>query len=239
MAPQAALAADRESAQELRRLLARLRSHHDSRSWWPARTRFEMMAGAVLTQRTRWDDAAAAAGRLRRSRLLIAGRLLEAESASIAALIRPCGNHRIKATRLVTLARFVEQHGGPAGLARWPTGRLRAALLNVPGIGPETADVILLYAFGRPAFVADAYALRLLGRTGWLRRAGLTARYEAVRRRVTGILAGDHGRLAALHAVIVEHGKTLCRARPRCTDCFLAGDCDTGRTATGSQRSSR
>jgi endonuclease-3 related protein len=231
--------AERASARELRRLFSRLRRHHDSGSWWPARTRFEMMAGAVLTQRTRWESAATAAARLRRNRLLSAERLLAAGPSTIAALLRPCGDHRTKAARLVALAQFVRQHGGPAGLARWPTDRLRGALLDVPGIGPETADVILLYAFGRPAFVADTYALRWLGRIGWLRRAGLAARYAVVHRHVTVIFGGDQDRLAVLHAVIVEHGKALCGARPRCQDCFLAGDCDTGRGVTGSRRPSR
>lgn len=227
-----------EAARELRRLLGVLRSHYDSRSWWPARTRFEMMAGAVLTQRTRWESAAAAARRLRRSKFLNAANMCRLEPAAIAACIRPCGNHDTKAARLLALARFVERHGGPAALARWPTGPLRQGLMTVPGIGPETADAILLYAFDRPVFVADAYALRWMTRIGWLRRAGIAARYEAVHRCVTAIFE-KRDELAALHAVIVEHGKALCRAKPRCEACFLAQDCDAGDRLTGSRESRR
>ncbi len=227
------------AARELRRLLGKLRLRYDSGSWWPARTRFEMMAGAVLTQRLRWESAYAALKRLRRSRLLSAARLLDAGPEQVAAMIRPCGDHQTKAARLLALAQFVDRHGGLASLARWPTDKLREGLMNVPGIGAETADVILLYAFDRAVFVADAYALRWLTRIGWLKRAGLAVRYEPVHQHVTGLFAGDHDGLAALHAVIVEHGKALCGARPRCTDCFLARDCDTGHGLTGSRRSSR
>lgn len=224
---------------ELRRLLAALSGRYVSDGWWPARTRFEMMVGAILTQRTRWERAAAVAGRLRRAGLLAAPRLQDAPPARVAALLRSCGDHRTKTRRLRALAAFVLGHGGLPRLARWPTVPLRTALLSVAGIGPETADAILLYAFRRPVFVADAYALRLLARFGWLARMGLPARYGPVHDAVGAALEDDYRALAALHALIVEHGKSLCGARPRCTACFLAGDCATGRAATGSRRSRR
>jgi len=227
------------AARELLLLFAKLRRRYDSGSWWPARTRFEMMAGAVLTQRTRWESACAALKRLRRSRLLNAARLLDAGPQRVAAAIRPCGNHQSKAARLLALAQFVVHRGGLPSLAQWPTDELREGLLSIQGIGPETADAILLYAFERPVFVADAYALRWLARIGWLKRAGFALRYGPVCQRVTDIFAGDREGLAALHAVIVEHGKALCGARPRCADCFLSHDCDTGRGLTASRRSSR
>jgi endonuclease-3 related protein len=168
--------------------------------------------------------------------LLRHGRLAAARAGSIAALIRPCGDHRTKARRLVALARFLDSHGGPAALAAWRTPVLRDALLAVQGIGPETADVILLYAYHRPVFVADAYALRFLGRVGFLRRARLAPRYGAVHARVTRLLADSAAELADLHAVIVEHGKELCGPRPRCARCFLAPDCDYGRRLTERSR---
>lgn len=231
-------AADRALRRELRRLLAAMRRRYDHGAWWPARTRIEMMAGAILTQRTRWESAAKAARRLGRARLLRHERLAATPPGHIAALIRPCGDHRTKARRLAALARFLRRHGGPAALASWPTPALRAALLSVPGIGPETADVILLYAYRRPVFVADAYALRLLGRVGFLRRARLRPRYAAVHARVTRLLAGRTTALADLHAVIVEHGKALCGTRPMCGRCFLAPACDHGRRVTGRSRKS-
>lgn len=231
-------AADRALERELRRLLAALRRRYDHRGWWPARSRFEMMAGAILTQRARWDSAAAAVARLRRNRLLRHDRLMAAGPERVAALVRGCGDHRTKARRLRALCLLLERNGGPAGLAAMPTTGLRQLLLSVEGIGPETADVILLYAFRRPAFVADAYALRFLERMGLLRRARLRARYDAVHCFVTQFFGARA--LADLHAVIVEHGKALCGPRPRCGDCFLARNCDCGRGLTpGSRRAAR
>ncbi len=195
-----------------------------------------MMAGAILTQRTRWQSAAAAARRLRRGGLLRHARLAEAGAGRVGELIRPCGDHRTKARRLLVLARFLSRHGGPAALASWPTLELRESLMSLHGIGPETADAILLYAYRRPVFVADAYALRFLGRVGFLRRARLAARYAPVHARVTRLLEGRMQDLADLHAVIVEHGKGLCGARPACGRCFLASRCDTGRRLRAGSR---
>jgi endonuclease-3 related protein len=213
-----------------------MRRRYDHGAWWPARTRVEMMAGAILTQRTRWESAAAAARRLRREHLLRHDRLAAAPTARVAALIRPCGDHRTKARRLAALARFLRRHGGPAALASRRTPVLREALLSVPGVGPETADVILLYAYRRPVFVADAYAIRFLGRVGFLRRARLAPRYATVHARVTQLLAGSATELADLHAVVVEHGKALCGPKPQCGRCFLAPACDHGRRFTGRSR---
>lgn len=232
-----AAAADAALARELRRLLAAMRRRYDHGAWWPARTRFEMMAGAILTQRTRWEAAAAAARRLARSRLLRHDRLAAARPGRVAQLIRPCGDHRSKARRLLTLARFLVRHGGPAALDSWETTVLRQALLSLHGVGPETADAILLYAYRRPVFVADAYAMRFLGRVGFLRRARLPARYGAVHGRALRLLEGRTQELADLHAVIVEHGKALCGSRPRCASCFLVRDCDYGRRFTPGSRS--
>ena len=235
----AATGAERTALAALQSLLASMRRRYDHGHWWPARTRFEMMAGSILTQRTRWDTAAAAISRLKRRRLLQHDRLAAVATRRIATVVRPCGDHRVKARRLAALARHLAAHGGPAGLARMPTTHLRESLLAVHGIGPETADAILLYAYGRAVFVADAYALRFLRRVGWLRRQGLPARYGPVHDRVTRLMAGRTRDLADLHAVIVEHGKHLCGARPRCGACFLARRCATGRRITGSRTRGR
>lgn len=224
-----ASAAEPALLRELRCLLAAMRRRYDHGAWWPARTRFEMMAGAILTQRTRWESAASAARRLGRAGLLRADRLAAAGTARVSAIVRPCGNHRAKGRRLVALARFLVREGGPGVLAAWPTPQLRRSLMSVHGIGPETADAILLYAYRRPVFVADAYALRFLSRVGALRRAGLAPRYAPVHERITQLLDGRAQDLADLHAVIVEHGKERCGARPRCADCFLARSCDYAR----------
>lgn len=210
---------------DLEWLLAALLGHYGPQHWWPARTRLEIMAGAILTQRTQWPVAAAAVGRLRRARLLAWPRFADAGEAGLATLIRPCGDHHGKARRLAALGRYLRRAGGPSRLAGLTTDSLRAQLLKVHGIGPETADAILLYAYGRPVFVADAYSIRLLTRLGWLARRDLGGRYADVHEWVTASLAGRGDDLGELHALIVAHGRDRCRKRPRCAGCPLARRC--------------
>ncbi len=231
--------AEARAGRELRQLQSRLLARYDGRDWWPARSRLEVMAGAILVQRSTWPLAAAAVARLRHARLLQVERLRRVTGARLVRLLQPCGPPQRKARSLQALASFVGEQGGLARLAGQPTDELRQALLGVHGIGPETADVILLYAFRRPLFVADGYALRLLQRSGWLSRAALRPRYAEVREAATRMLDQDAEACAALHAAIVEHGKETCRPRPRCVRCFLARHCATGREATGSRRPGR
>ena len=185
------------------------------------------MAGAILTQRTQWPVAAAAVGRLRRGRWLSWPRFAGASQATLGRLIRPCGDHREKVRRLAALGRVLRRAGGPARLATLDTAALRERLLDTYGVGPETADAILLYAYARPVFVADAYAIRLLTRLGWLVRQGVRARYGPVHEWVTAALPGRVHALSELHALVVAHGKAHCRARPRCVGCPLALRCAT------------
>ncbi len=223
-------------AADLEWLLATLLAHYGPQRWWPARTRLEVMAGAILTQRTQWPVAAAAIGRLRRARRLTWPRFAEAGQATLAGLIQPCGNHRSKARRLAALGSYLRRAGGPVRLARLDTGLLRRQLLDVHGVGPETADAILLYAYARPVFVADAYSIRLLSRLGWLNRHRLAARYASVHRWVTANLSGRVSELGEFHALIVAHGKAHCRARPCCAGCPLAQRCATGSAAAEAGR---
>ena len=232
-------AADRDRGADVEWLLATLLRHYGPQYWWPARTRLEVMAGAILTQRTQWPVAAAAAARLRRAGFLSWPRFGNVREATLAALIRPCGDHGSKARRLVALGAYLRRVGGPARLARLETGALREQLLGVHGVGPETADAILLYAYGRPVFVADAYSIRLLSRLGWLGRNHVSARYAGVHKWVTASLTGRAADLGELHALIVAHGKVRCRARPRCDGCPLAPRCAAGKAATGSRSPDR
>lgn len=232
-------AADSGCGADVEWLLATLLRHYGPQHWWPARTRLEVMAGAILTQRTQWPVAAAAAARLQRAGCLSWPRFAKVREATLAALIRPCGDHGSKARRLVALGAYLRRVGGPARPARFGTDALREELLGVHGVGPETADAILLYAYRRPVFVADAYSIRLLSRLGWLRRNHVSACYAAVHEWVTAGMAGRTADLGELHALIVAHGKYRCRARPRCDGCPLALRCATARTATGSRSPGR
>lgn len=204
------------------RLTAALADAYGRQDWWPADTPFEVMVGAVLTQRTSWHNAELALAALRDASLLEAHALAVVPLARVEALVRPAGFYRQKARRLQGLGRWVMDAGGIAGAARLSDRALREALLELDGIGPETADAIALYAFARPRFVVDAYARRLLSRLGLI--VG-DEPYEALRRAVEGTLPADAGVLGELHALIVQHAKAHCRARPACAGCALAVQC--------------
>lgn len=137
-------------------------------------------------------------------------------------LIRPAGFFKVKAGRLKNLLRWLRRHGGFDGLNQLPTDELRAELLSVSGIGPETADDILVYAFGRPVFVADAYARRIFRRFGLIPGG---EGYEEIRSMVERAMPPDASRLGEMHALLVTHGKRYCRARPLCDACCLKRRC--------------
>ncbi len=188
--------------------------------WWPAPTRFEMMVGAILTQNTAWAQVELAMRRLKRARALSIERLHRAPLGRLAEWIRPAGTPRVKALRLRALTTFiVDGFGGSlTRLFRLDTATLRRRLLDVKGIGPETADCILLYAGRRPVFVVDAYTRRILGRHRWL---GPAKTYDEVARRFTDRMTSDPQGFNEYHALIVEVGKRFCRAKPACGECPL------------------
>jgi endonuclease III related protein len=208
------------AASEVRRLFLDLKDHYGPQHWWPADSRFEIMIGAVLVQRTTWTSAAAAVERLRAAGGLACNTLALMTVRRLEPHLRGAGFFRRKAVLLIALAQLVRAHGGVRGLDRLDTPSLRSLLLSMDGIGPETADTILLYAFDRPVFVVDAYALRLI------RRLGITLPDSPPH--LQGIVAaelGDAAQLNEFHALIVEHGKRHCRAKPQCTGCCLRNRC--------------
>lgn len=210
---------------------AALEAAHGTQSWWPAEGAFEIMAGALLVQRTTWRSAESAVAGLRQHRFLDPVRLRHADLALVEACIRSAGFFRSKAVRLRKLAQFVVEQGGMDGLAAKPTHELRAQLLALEGIGPETADAILLYAFDRPAVVVDAYLRRLAQR---LTAAASAPRDTRLREWVEAGI-GDARRLSEFHALVVEHGKRTCRPVPLCAECAINARCRTGRKATSAQ----
>lgn len=191
--------------------------------WWPGRGPFEIAAGAILTQHTAWINAARAVAVLRARRLLDPRRLARVHPDVLPGLIRPAGTPRVKARRLGAFtAWLLARTGGRWGpLRRAPLPALRQELLAVPGLGPETVDAILLYAAGRPVFVADAYVRRLLARHRLLPR---DPGYEAARRFVEAHLPSDPALFNEFHALAVAAGKAHCRTRPRCEGCPLRFD---------------
>lgn len=145
-------------------LYRRLYEYYGPQHWWPAGSPFEIMLGAVLVQRTTWDSAASALRQLQQRDLLAPGPLAQASRKELEACVRGAGFFRAKARRIQLLAGFVNESGCVASLAQLDTVQLRESLLSQEGIGPETADAILLYAFERPAVVVDAYLRRLTAR---------------------------------------------------------------------------
>lgn len=153
-------------------LLRELHRAHGPQRWWPARTPYEVCVGALLVQHTTWRGAERALADLRAARLLTPARQLAADDDALGRALRPAGTWRQKRARLRAFARWYLEAGGLRALREPPLERARAALLEVPGVGPETADAMLCYAAGRRTVVMDVYARRLLEARG-LVRAGL------------------------------------------------------------------
>ncbi len=189
--------------------------------WWPAKTPFEVIVGAILTQNTAWVNVERAIANLRRERLLTPRALQQASLGKLARLVRPSGYFRQKAKKLKAFVRFLRENfdGSLARMFRTPTAELRARLLAVHGIGPETADSILLYAGNHPVFVVDAYTKRILLRHGLV---GEDPGYEEVRQLFESNVPRDPRLFNEFHALLVNVGKNWCRPQdPRCTECPL------------------
>lgn len=210
------------TAPGFRRVFERLYAHYGPQAWWPADSTFEILLGAVLTQNTAWTNVEKALAGLRQAGLTRPEAIVGASHETLAAAIRPAGYFNVKARRLKALCRAYLEWGGHPAMAAMPTGALREALLGVHGIGRETADDILLYAFHRPVFVVDAYTRRIFERLA-LVEPGLG--YEAVRQRFEAALGPDVAVFNEYHALIVQLGKSVCRPRPLCGRCCLSPIC--------------
>jgi len=197
----------------------RLYSAFGPQHWWPGDTALEVAVGAVLTQNTAWTNVEKAIATLRFRRLLTLERLARLPPHELAPLIRSAGFYNIKAARLAAFLQWLEAHGGFPGLRRIPTRKLRPLLLTCSGVGPETADSILLYALGRPVFVVDAYTRRILSRYGLI--AG-DEPYESMRRMFESSLSRSHRLYNEYHALLVRLAKANCRRQPICDSCPLA-----------------
>lgn len=201
-------------------------------NWWPAKTPFEVIVGAILTQSTAWGNVELAIANLRRERLLTFAALERVPIRRLEKLVRPSGYFRQKARKLKVFVGFVRKNFGGSlnRMFRTPTAELRERLLEVHGIGPETADSILLYAGGHAVFVVDAYTHRILGRHGIAAGSGVGVRagaavkpdYEITRGFIEENMAGDARLYNEFHALIVNTGKNWCRkSAPRCSECPL------------------
>ena len=216
---------------ELMEIYRRLLRHFGPQNWWPAQTRFEMVVGAVLTQRTKWENAERAVKRLKDAGLLSPKSLADAPLERVQELIRPAGFYRVKAKRLLNLVRHIaENYGGSLDrfLAR-PPEEVRRDLLSVGGVGRETADSILLYAANRLYFPVDAYTKRIMYRLGFVERENVG--YEELRRFIEERIPRDLEVYREFRALLVVLGKRYCGKKTLCQSCPLRDLCPTGRKA--------
>jgi endonuclease-3 related protein len=191
-------------------------------NWWPGDSPFEIMVGAVLVQNTAWRNVERAIANLRDADVMAPRAMYTLAPAELAELIRPAGYYQVKAKRLRNLLKFVveEYDGSLDAMFRGNLNSLREKLLAIHGIGPETADAILLYAGGLPTFVVDTYTHRVLARHGWL---DYEATYHDIKDHFESSLPADVKLYNEYHALLVRVGKEFCRrSAPKCDQCPLA-----------------
>lgn len=185
--------------------------------WWPADSDFEVIVGAVLTQNTAWVNVEKAIKAMKQAGLMSLEKIITCPGPVLAGVIRSSGYHRVKAERLKKTCRFlIDECGGRLRkLGRSDTITLRKKLLSVKGIGPETADSMLVYAFKKPVFVVDAYTRRVFSRHGLVRE---DIGYEELRAKVESVFKKDVRAFNQFHALLVETGKNFCKKKEGACD---------------------
>lgn len=201
----------------------RLLAAYGPQRWWPADTPFEVIVGALLMQQTSWRNVAEAIARLKAARLLDTKALADASLQSIRAHVRVAGLYRTKPSKLRSFCRHLVARSGGDLSAYFdrPLPEVRADLLAQDGVGPETADSILLYAGRHAVFVVDTYTVRIGTRLGLFAADD----YSAVQRFFEDRVPRDVDTYREYHALLVEHAKRTCRPRPRCDACALRSLC--------------
>lgn len=199
-----------------------LYQHFGPQYWWPAKTGFEVVVGAILTQNTAWTNVEKAIENLRGAGCLNPKALHRMPLERLAQLLRPSGYFNVKARRLKSFIEFLfqEYEGELLRMLKEKPHRLRQKLLSVKGIGPETADSILLYAGDHPWFVVDAYTRRVFSRH---RLVAEDISYGALQDFFMRVLPRDSSLYNEYHALIVRLGKEICRQKPLCERCPLLG----------------
>jgi endonuclease-3 related protein len=188
--------------------------------WWPGDTQFEIIVGAILTQNTSWKNVEKAIANIKAANALSPNALHEMGHDSLAVLIKPAGYFNIKAKRLKNFIDwlFDEYDGQLENIEQLSASRLREELLSIKGIGPETADSIVLYAFNKPIFVVDAYTARIMGRHGFIEPG---CDYEQLQQLFQYTLAEDVILFNEFHALLVRLGAEYCKPKAKCAGCPL------------------
>ncbi|GMT42091.1 MAG: endonuclease III [bacterium] len=202
-----------------------LLNHFGPQHWWPGETDFEVCIGAVLTQNTSWLNVEKAIDNLKKASLLDFEKIHVMPEKKLAKFIKPSGYYNLKAKRLKALLDFFASLDGGdwrTSLQKTKLPKIRETLLNVYGIGPETADSILLYGAGRLTFVIDKYTLRFSERYGIF---PVKTGYEPARAHFMDNLPGSVKLYNEYHALLVAHGKYHCKPKPACSECPLRKNC--------------
>jgi endonuclease-3 related protein len=204
----------------LREVYDRLFAAFGPQYWWPGESPMEVTIGAVLVQNTNWQNVEKAIANLREHDLVDPHAICELDGEELEELIRPAGYFRVKARRLRSLMQFLvdRYEGRLERMFRTDLPTLRAELLGVHGVGPETADSILLYAGGLPTFVVDTYTHRVAARHGWI---GFEAGYYELKELFESGIEEDVKLYNEFHALLVRVGKHFCKKTPKCPGCPL------------------
>ena len=199
------------------------RQYGPNHPWWPARSRFEVIVGAILTQNTNWRNVEAAIANLRNADMLAVEKIANADLNVLKKMVRPAGFYNQKARRLRDITRHlhVKWNGNLDKFFGRPVWQIREELLELKGIGPETADSILLYAGNKPVLPVDAYTFRIINR---LNKSDFK-KYAELQTYFYKNMAHNVRTFKELHGLLVEHAKATCRAKPSCRRCMLAGSC--------------
>jgi len=206
--------------EDLLKIYELLHGYFGDLHWWPADSPFEVMVGAILTQNTAWTNVEKAISGLKEKKLLSPAALLQIDEEILAGIIRPSGYYHIKAKRLKSLVQFFfdEYSGNIDMMCNEDLTVLREKLLNVRGVGPETADSIILYACRKPVFISDAYTQRILQRH---RMISEDADGAKIRTLFMTHLPHNVSLFNQFHALFVYTGKIFCRMKPKCDLCPL------------------
>jgi endonuclease-3 related protein len=215
---------DTEVNQALLEIYHRLFARYGPQHWWPAETPFEVIVGAILTQSTAWGNVEKAIDNLKAAKALSPQALDSLPIDNLSRLVYPSGYYNAKALKLKSFVYWLGQSYGHSldRLFAEDIDRLRQGLLSVSGIGPETADSIILYAAGKPVFVIDAYTRRIFTRIG---KAPNSNNYQGFQSLFMDNLPHDVRLFNEYHALLVRLGKDVCRRRPLCQQCCLNDLC--------------
>ena len=215
---------DKVISEILRTIYHRLIDCYGHQHWWPAQEQFEVMVGAILTQSAAWQNVEKAITRLKKAGAMSPEALRRLDLSEIGKLIHSCGYYNAKALKLKSLACWLGENYSDSldELFNKDIGLLRQQLLSVHGVGPETADSIILYAAEKPIFVIDAYTRRIISRIGLEPEGNSYAAYQSL---FMDSLSPDVGLYNEYHALLVRLGKTLCRTSPLCRQCCLTNIC--------------